>query len=185
MEYHEGPGYAGPLVSVRAALTNTSKDALATHIRSLAAGVLQEVGAEIYDLEVRPGENGLIRMLVDRAEGGITISEVTRIAKEVGYLLDAEDVVNFTYQWEVSSPGIERPVRNADTARRNLGKQVRLVLNVDLPDGSRVLHGELTDVTDDVLSVVSAAGETHRVHADDIRKGRTVFDFDSNKQTKK
>lgn len=166
-------------------MTTPPADALATRIEALAEGVLEEFGAHIYDLEVRGGGGGLVRLLVDKEEGGITISDVTRIAKQLGYLLDAEDVVPFAYRFEVSSPGVERPIRDARTARANVGERVRLTLGVDVPGVGRVLEGTLDSVQGETLTVRRANGDAHSVFASDVRKGRTLFDFDGNKQPKK
>lgn len=165
-------------------MTSSSPNALATRIEALASGVLEEHSAVIYDLEVRPGANGLVRLLVDKSDGGITIGEVTAIAKEIGYLLDAEDVIPFTYQFEVSSPGVERPIRDARTAAMNIGAEVRLVLREEI-GGKRVLEGTLQSVEGDQLAVALADGEVQTVDVNDVRRGRTVFDFESGKQRKK
>lgn len=173
-------------------MSNTDTDALATRIEELAAGVAAEHGAEIYDVEVRRhGATGTVRLVVDRASGadadagGITIGEVTRVAKEVGYLLDAEDLVPFTYTFEVTSPGIERPLRKPRHYERNLGEEVRLVLSRETEDGRKVVEGRLEGIADGAVTVVDAAGNRTMIRVEDVRRGRTVFDFDAGKAGKK
>lgn len=172
-------------------MPNSDTDALATRIEQLAAPVAEELGASIYDVEVRRhGSGGTVRLIVDRAGAhvpgeGITVGEVTRIAKEVGYLLDAEDAVPFSYTFEVSSPGIERPLRAARHYAQNVGEEVRLVLADQLADGTRVVEGLLEGFAEGVARVTGADGVVREVRIENVRRGRTVFDFDSRKSNKK
>ena len=172
-------------------MSTTSTAAIAKRVEELAGEVAAEFGAEVYDVEVRRnGADGTIRLLVDKvgkpAPGeGITIGEVTKIAKQVGYVLDTEDVVGFSYRFEVSSPGVERPLRTPRHVEMNVGERVRLVLSEELEGGKRVVEGTLSAFEDGVLTVTDGSGTETKVAFDAIRKGRTVFEFGSNKQRKK
>lgn len=172
-------------------MSNTETDAIANRIEELAAGVCDELGAEVYDVEVRRhGRAGTVRILVDKAGAsepghGITVGEVTRVAKEVGYLLDAEDVVPFGYTFEVSSPGVERTLNTPRQVQRNIGQPVRLVLTEETDDGLRVIEGTLEAFESNALRVRTDAGDLREIPFENVRRGRTVFDFSSAKSKKK
>ena len=158
---------------------------LADRIEALAAPIVAEAGAVVYDIEVgQHGRSGLVRVVIDRDEtsgGGerITIDEITRVAKEVGYLLDVEDVVGFSYRFEVSSPGIERTLKTERQFALNVGREVRLVLTESAGQGSVVLEGRLERVDGGKAAVRTADGELTEIEIEWVRRGRTVYDFDA------
>jgi ribosome maturation factor RimP len=160
-------------------MPNPSTDALEAQVTAIAEGVVAEHGASVYDVEVHlGGGTGTVRLTVDRADGsGITIGEVTAIAKQVGYLLDADDVIPTKYDFEVTSPGIERPLRRDRHYAGTVGEEVRLVLRNALADGRKVVEGKLEAFADGIAVVIGASGERTEVDVTNVRRGRTVFDF--------
>lgn len=169
-------------------MTETVSVALADTIEKIAAEICGELDLVVYDLEIRP-EVGRVSLVIERDGGttpgnGVTVSEITRVSKQVGYQLDSEDLVPFTYQFEVSSPGIERDLNTARQVRQNIGRDVRLVLAEETEDNRRVVEGVLESFSDGVLSV--ASGENRwEIELDNLRRGRTVFDFASTKSKRK
>lgn len=159
--------------------------ALATRIESIAAEVCAEHGLVVYDLEVASDNGGRVSLVVDREGGstpgsGVTVADITAVSRQVGYLLDADDIVPFAYRFEVSSPGVERELRTERQVRQNVGREVRLVLAQETAGGRRVVEGKLEEFEGGLLTVIS--GESRwEIELDDVRRGRTVFDFDSMK----
>jgi ribosome maturation factor RimP len=103
-------------------------------VRELAARVAGAYGLDIFDVELKR-ERGqqVLRVVVDRPgpasrpEESVSIDDCARVAEELGTLLDVEDVMPGEYTFEVSSPGLDRPLRSADDYRRFAGRWAKIV----------------------------------------------------------
>jgi len=103
-------------------------------VRELAARVAGAHGLDIFDVELkREGGQQVLRVIVDRPgpaatpEESVSIEDCARVAEELGTLLDVEDVIPGGYTFEVSSPGLDRPLRSADDYRRFAGRWAKIV----------------------------------------------------------
>lgn len=103
-------------------------------VRELATRVAGAYGLEIFDVELKQqGGQRLLRVILDRpgpaATPGdsVSIDDCARVAEELGTLLDVEDVMPGGYTFEVSSPGLDRPLRTADDYRRFAGRWAKIV----------------------------------------------------------
>ena len=113
---------------------------------------LLELNVELVDLTIkRAGRTVMIEVLVDRAQGGITIAQCTTINKRLSANLEIENLIADDYMLEVSSPGLDRPLKNRKDFLRILGKPVRVHL-VE-PVAQKLEHsGLLANVeADDIL----------------------------------
>ena len=91
--------------------------AITDRVRDLVGSVVADSGAELYDIDFN---GGLLRILVD-VEGGVDIATIRTISRAAGRLLDEADPIPGRYTLEVSSPGLERPLRTEDHYQRALG----------------------------------------------------------------
>jgi ribosome maturation factor RimP len=103
-------------------------------VRDLATRVANTYGLEIFDVELkREGGQQVLRVIVDRPgpaatpEESVSIDDCARVAEDLGTLLDVEDVMPGGYTFEVSSPGLDRPLRSADDYRRFTGRWAKIV----------------------------------------------------------
>ncbi len=103
-------------------------------VRDLAERVAASYGLEIFEVELkREGSQQVLRVIVDRPgpnatpEESVSIEDCARVAEELGTLLDVEDVMPGGYTFEVSSPGLDRPLRTADDYRRFAGRWAKIV----------------------------------------------------------
>lgn len=103
-------------------------------VRELAARVAGDYGLDIFDVELkREGSQQVLRVIVDRPgpaatpEESVSIDDCARVAEDLGTLLDVEDVMPGNYTFEVSSPGLDRPLRSADDYRRFAGRWAKIV----------------------------------------------------------
>ena len=103
-------------------------------VRELAERVASSYGLEIFDVELkREGGQQVLRVIVDRPgpaakpEESVSIDDCARVAEDLGTLLDVEDVIPTEYTFEVSSPGLDRPLRTADDYRRFAGRWAKIV----------------------------------------------------------
>jgi ribosome maturation factor RimP len=103
-------------------------------VRALATRVASSYGLDIFDVELkREGGQQVLRVIVDRPgpaatpEESVSIDDCARVAEELGTLLDVEDVMPGGYTFEVSSPGLDRPLRSAEDYRRFAGRWAKIV----------------------------------------------------------
>ena len=106
-----------------------------SQIQKAVQGILNNHRVEIVELvfQRQSGEPRL-RFLVDKPEGGITLGECTQLNREIGELLDRQNLIDQRYVLEVSSPGLDRPLKTEEDFRRVKGKSLRLVAKMPLKD---------------------------------------------------
>jgi ribosome maturation factor RimP len=134
---------------------------------------LEAEGVELDDLDVRGRGNGrLVRVTVD-APGGLGVDRIAQLSRGVARLLDEQDPVSGSYTLEVSSPGLERPLRRASHFEKSVGREVD-VKTVEPIDGAQRHRGVLERIDDAVLSVV-VDGAERAIPMDSVAQAKTVF----------
>ncbi len=134
--------------------------------------VLAGMGYELVHVElVGGGRDTVLRVYID-APDGITLADCETVSHQISGLLDVEDPVPGSYQLEVSSPGLDRPLARAGDFERFAGHRVRVKL-VAAVDGRRNYTGELLGHVDGQVSLV-VDGERHSLALDDIESARLV-----------
>lgn len=129
-------------------------DATVARIWELATPLAETQGLEIIDIELRregSRTGRVLRLYLDK-EGGPNMDNLSQVSRELSALLDVHDVVEGAYTLEVSSPGINRPLKRPDHFRSFIGKRVR-VRTRDLVQGRRSFLGPLLDVMNDKIAV--------------------------------
>lgn len=127
-------------------------------IEDITAGlVLPVVGKlkfELVDVEfLKEGPNWYLRVYIDKP-GGITIDDCQAVSGELGEKLDAADPVDMSYILEVSSPGLDRPLKKESDFERFKGEQVEIRLFQPM-DGKKVFEGELLGLYDNKVNIKS------------------------------
>ncbi len=143
---------------------------VAGKVRDLAAPVVSAESAALYDVEYN---GGVVRVLVD-ADGGIGVDAIARLARALSRKLDEEDPVPGRYTLEVSSPGLERPLRTPDHFRGAVGARVKIKTSPGF-DGPRRIAGVLAGADDEGIDLRREAGAVSRVGHGEITWARTVF----------
>tara|TARA_B100000586_G_C19992129_1_gene376724 strand:+ start:160 stop:678 length:519 start_codon:yes stop_codon:yes gene_type:complete len=144
--------------------------AVTERIDALAAPLCDRVGVELVDVEY---EGGVVRLVVDQPEG-VGMDAIANLTREVSRALDHEDPISGTYTLEVTSPGLERPLKRPEHFVRALGSDVTVKTTPDV-EGDRRVVGVLTFVGSDGIVVREEDGSERSVRHDEILKARTVF----------
>ncbi len=145
--------------------------ALQESIEKLVAPYLKYQGADLVDLQLSGSpRNRTLRIDVDHLEG-ITVDDCARLSRGIADVLDTHDPISGRYVLEVSSPGLDRPLKSDRDYKRAVGQTVRIIL-----DGGHVLIGQLIRF-DGLQLVLAVDGETRVVAADEIRKANLHFEF--------
>ena len=125
----------------------------------IAEPLVTEYGMEIVDIDYRrEGRGNVLRFYLDREGGGVTIDELTAMSRRLGDLVEVHDVVPSRYLLEVSSPGINRRLRQPSHFRRYLGERVR-VRTVERSAGRREFVGALRAVEEGGVVIAGADGD--------------------------
>jgi len=118
-------------------------------IEQITRSVTDAAGLELFELELKgSGRNQLLRIVIDKPEG-VTHGDCEHVSRTVSELLDAADPIPDAYQLEVSSPGIERPLRHPRDWDRFRGKKAKVVLKqplADDPKAQKAFDGTISDV---------------------------------------
>jgi ribosome maturation factor RimP len=146
-------------------------------VRGVAERVTASRGHEVAGIELHRERGGLLlRLFVDK-EGGIGLDELQSVSEEVSVILDAEDLVQERYTLEVSSPGLDRPLRGEQDYRRFLGRLARLS-SYELVDGRRHWTGRLEALEDGVITLaLEKEGKTARIPLAKVAHARLEIEF--------
>ena len=144
--------------------------ATADRVQLLVVPILEAEGLELYDLEL---DGGVLRVLVDRP-GGADIGSISTVARALSRALDEHDPIDGKYTLEVSTPGLERPLRTPAHFAKAVGTTVKVKTKPGT-EGDRRLEGVITAADEDGVTVQDDAGQARTVRYDDIERARTVF----------
>jgi ribosome maturation factor RimP len=144
-------------------------------VESLVRPVVEGSGLELVEVSFHRGQGRrLLRVTVDR-EGGVDLDVIGATSERISRRLDLEGFDPGPYTLEVSSPGIERPLRRPDEFARRVGEKVKLRTARPV-EGTRSVTGVIVEAGPDVVRVATEAGE-RTVPFDDIEAARTVFEW--------
>jgi ribosome maturation factor RimP len=136
---------------------STMNDAVHNRVKELVERVVQEDGVELVDIQLpRFRSKQLVRIFIDKV-GGVSIDDCRRISKKVGDVLDIEDPFPSRYTLEVSSPGVDRPLKTESDFRRNVGRTLRVSIS-DTENVEGTHTGVLKEIHNDVLLLETDSG---------------------------
>jgi ribosome maturation factor RimP len=144
-------------------------------VEALVRPVVESSGLELWDVSFR-GEGGrsILRVSVDR-DPGVDLDTIAEVSERLSRRLDLEDFGPRGYTLEVSSPGLERPLRTPRHFERSVGRRVK-VKTTEPIDGSKVHEGALVSADAEAIVIASEGGEL-RVSYAGIASARTVFEW--------
>jgi len=124
------------------------KEAIASELRNIIQGFLGAKGIDLVDFIYRYEGRGLVlRILVDRLEGGVTLGDCAGLNKDIGRVLDEKNILEDSYILEVASPGLDRPLKTKNDFSRCKTKNVRFFFNQPI-NGKIELEGIIEGVGD-------------------------------------
>lgn len=151
------------------------EEGVAERVGSLIAPILEGSGTELVDTEYRKeGSGWVLRLFIDR-EGGVTLDDCADISREVEAVLDAEDIIRHEYSLEVSSPGLNRPLKKDADFKRFTGKVVK-VKTFETIGGSRNFKGMIERYENGVVAI-NVDGVVHEIPVSKIAKANLEYEF--------
>ncbi len=121
-------------------------------IMELAAPIVEALNYELVDVEfVKEGANWYLRIYIDKP-GGISIDDCQAVSEQMSDVLDKKDPIEQSYYLEVSSPGLERPLKTERDYIKYKGELVEVKLFQPI-EGKKVFEGELVGLIDDKIVI--------------------------------
>jgi ribosome maturation factor RimP len=152
-------------------------------IRSIAERVAASHGLAIWDIQSRRETSGhVVRIFIDRPgpastpEESVSIEDCEQVNREIGTILDVEDPLPFTYTLEVSSPGLDRPLRDACDYDRFAGRLAKIVVK-EAVDNQKAFEGRLRGTEAEDVLLEAPNGRLHRLPLRLITRGRLEVEF--------
>jgi len=154
-------------------LEMTGNSPVAAAVSRYAEPLLQGLRLELVDVQFRrEGGGWILRLIIDNP-AGVTVDDCATVSREISTFLDVEDLIGHPYHLEVSSPGLERPLKKPADFQRFVGKKAKLTLHQPL-EGRRVFTGELAAADDEGVGLDCGSGAISLSY-DRIAKARLVF----------
>jgi len=162
-------------------MTAIGEEPIAAKVRRLLEPVLERDGFELVEVEwLRVAGRWTLRILLDR-EGGVGIDECQAVSRTVEPILDVEDLIEPAYDLEVSSPGLDRPLRKPRDFERFAGQRVHVRGLAPVPGTAagqpprKHWTGVLRGVREGA-ALVEVDGVLHRIPLDRIAKAHLEYD---------
>jgi len=136
-------------------------------IQSVVTPILRSLGLELFELEFA---GSVLRVFIDKV-GGVTLDECAKASRHLGTALEVEEVISSAYTLEVSSPGLDRPLRNQNDYRRFIGKKVKIKTDIKF-ENQKVFVGKLRKIESDIVSISVGKDKTIEIPFEQITRAR-------------
>ncbi|MCU1384844.1 MAG: rimP [Acidobacteria bacterium] len=152
-------------------------------VRAIAERVAAGYGLDVFDVQFRREAPGMVlRVQIDRPgaaskeEDSVGVADCASVSRDLSAIFDVEDVVPTAYTLEVSSPGLDRPLRGLDDYRRFTGRLAKVVMRQKV-DGQGFFRGKIAGVDGQDVLIDGDDRRTHRVPLDVISRANLEVEF--------
>jgi ribosome maturation factor RimP len=152
-------------------------------IRSVAERVVAAHGLELFDVQLRRESIGwVVRVFIDKPgpsgtpEDSVGVEDCATVSREMSAILDVEDPLDRAYTLEVSSPGLDRPLRGAEDYRRFTGRRAKVVVEPAV-DGQKHFAGHIEGVEGETLRFRAEGDKPHRIPLAAIKRAKLDVEF--------
>jgi len=153
------------------------------NINTILEKTIPGLGFELVDVEISPAK--IVRVFIDKPDG-VTIEDCENVSNHLGKLFLVEEIEY--NRLEISSPGVERPLKKLDDFVRFNGQTVKIKLH-ELVNGLKVYQGKIMEVVGDTIKLSIEKDEILAIEFNNLARARLVYDFradlKSHKKTKK
>lgn len=149
-----------------------------TQLWELFEPVVVGLGFQLVEIEYQPNPKfGVLRLYIDREDGDIQVEDCSEVSHQISALLDVEEPLSGRFNLEISSPGLDRPLRKIEDFQRFIGETVKIKTSMPVA-GQRNFKGQLSAVENDEL-VLDFDNKQVRVPHAAIDKARLVPNYDN------
>ncbi len=147
-------------------------------VEKLVFPILEEEGMELVDIEYKIGRGrgrGILRLYIDKPDG-VKIDDCERVSKRIDSILDKSDIIGGRYLLEVSSPGLDRPLKKEEDFKRFIGRLIK-VKTFSPIDNQKTFVGTLKDYKEEVVTLEIKEGKIIEIPMKDIAKANLEIKF--------
>jgi ribosome maturation factor RimP len=154
---------------------------VASQVTMVAEQMLSSLGMELVDLEyTRQGRAMVLRLFIDK-EGGVTLDDCAGVSRELSEVLDVEDIIPDHYTLEVSSPGLDRPLKKVADYEKYKGRLVKIRTFEPLPDDAgnkrKTFLGELKGLENGIVLLKLKEGQGAAIPFEKVAKANLDFEL--------
>jgi len=136
-------------------------------VKEISEELVEELKYELVDVEfVKEGSNNFLRVYLDKP-GGINLDDCQRMSQLLSDKLDEKDPITVPYYLEVSSPGLDRPLKTDKDLKRNLGKEIEIKLYQPV-NGKKIIEGTLESYEEKVIVLKTEINEIIKISREGI-----------------
>ncbi len=161
---------------------NTKAMQTLSAVEQVVVPVLRAHGASLFDVSFRREHSGwVLRVMIEvdstQATGGVSVDLCADVSRDISAALDVADTIKQAYSLEVSSPGVERPLRHAADYERFTGRTAKIFLNEPIEKGQRMVRGVLAGVQDERVRITRAEDQELQVPLTNIKRAHLAFEM--------
>ncbi len=153
---------------------DTAGNEMLEGLTRLVRPVVEELDLELVEVQFRPESGGLVLRLVIFSEAGIGVDDCAAVSREVSYLLEVEDIIDHSFRLEVTSPGLDWPLRSERDFARYRGRKVKVITKDSLENEHHI--GVIENVIEGYLQLATGK-ELLEIPISEIIKGNLVIEF--------
>ncbi|GAB5409189.1 MAG: ribosome maturation factor RimP [Balneolaceae bacterium] len=142
-------------------------------IKELALPLAEEKNLFLVDVELKTGGGTEVWVYLDGEERGVNLDECADISRELGFLIDAHELLGDKYRLNVSSPGLSRPLTDRRQYTRNIERTLKLRFRKENNEVGK-LEGVITKVTDTAVLVTKGKDEKKEIPFDSIIEAKII-----------
>lgn len=148
-------------------------------LSQLADPVIRGLGYELVDLEWKRETAGwVLRVFIDREAGseGVSLDDCAKVSHQLSATLDVSELISTAYSLEVSSPGLDRPLKKEADFRRFIGQKAKIKTRHPVGESRRNFAGTLVGVEAGKVKI-DVGDQVCEVPVDDVERARLVYEF--------
>ena len=158
-----------------------NKGDICEQVGGLVRPILDSMQLELVDIEfVRMGREAVLRLFIDK-DGGVALDDCADVSRELSAILDVEDVISVNYTLEVSSPGLDRPLKKIQDYERYTGRLIKIRTYEMFPDDAgnkrKTFLGTLEGLEDGSVRITLKEGQTASIPLELVAKASLEFEF--------
>jgi ribosome maturation factor RimP len=153
-----------------------AKKNISETVAEIALPIVEEAGCELVDVEyVKEGSDWFLRVYIDKP-GGVTLDDCENVSRPLSDKLDEIDPISHNFYMEVSSPGLERPLKKPADFARAIGSPVEIRLYKTV-EGVKRFEGELVAFDGESITLKTEKDDNLKFNMDQISKAKKVYKF--------
>lgn len=158
-----------------------AKERITDVIYQMALPLADSHGLDIYEVEYKKeGSDYVLRVILDTKPESeteyVSINDCEEVSRALSDLLDEKDPIKEAYMLEVTSPGLDRPLKKEEDFVRFKGKSVDIGLYKAV-NGSKVISGELVSKKDGVITIILPDGSNYEINEDSVSSVKLTVIF--------